>query len=226
MVGLLSCLLVGGGSGCNHSSPSWLPFSNPPEHLAGVPAPSERIANLRKLAEAAPKTEPAPRELVAQDLARELQKEDDPILRAEILRALAAYGGPAADAMLRAALNDPDASVRDVVCTAWGKKGDAAAAKLLSGVLNGDIDKDVRMAAARALGHCHEPAAIAALGTALEDPDPAMQHLAVTSLQQITGQNLGNEVDRWRQYVKSVSPKPLESPSLATGPTRAPAVQR
>ena len=144
------------------------------------------------------------------------------MVRSEILRALAAYGGPAAEPVLRVAVNDPDADVRVVACGLWGKRGDAEAAKLLGGVLNSDIDKDVRMAAARALGQSHDPAAVAALGTALEDADPAMQNRAMIALRQVSGQNLGNDVDRWRQYVKNGTIKPAESPSFAERLRRGP----
>ena len=216
-VAMVCCLLAAGGSGCSSRSwvPSWMPFSHQVEHLPGVPSPSERIANLQKLADKASATDVAQKGLIAQDLAKEIQKEEDSMVRAEILRALAAYGGPAAEPVLRAALNDPDADVRVVACAVWGKRGDAEAARLLGGVLSSDIDKDVRMAAARALGQSHDPAAVAALGTALEDADPAMQHRAMFALRQVSGQDFGNDVDRWRQYVKNGAVKPDQSPTFA-----------
>jgi hypothetical protein len=59
------------------------------------------------------------------------------------------------------------------------------------------------LAAVRALGETKDPAAVAALGRALDDRDPALQYYAVHSLQEVTRENLGNDVDRWRQYVQS-----------------------
>jgi HEAT repeat protein len=112
-------------------------------------------------------------------------------------------------------VNDPEPDVRVVVCAEWGKRGDAEAAAVLSGVLSSDIDKDVRMAAARGLGSTHDPVAITALGGALDDTDPAMQRRAVLSLKDVSGQDLGNDVDRWRVAVKSGSLKPGDSQSLA-----------
>ena len=43
------------------------------------------------------------------------------------------------------------------------------------------------------------------LGEALADADPAMQYRAVLSLKKVTGKDLGNDVDRWQQYVKGRS---------------------
>jgi HEAT repeat protein len=79
--------------------------------------------------------------------------------------------------------------------------------------LRGDVDADVRLAAAKALGESKNPEAVAALGEALNDPDPAMQYHAMLSLQRVTGKNLGNSVDRWQRYVKGAEPEP--TPSLA-----------
>ena len=75
---------------------------------------------------------------------------------------MAAYGGPTADAVLHVAVRDTDADVRVIVCDLWGKRSDAEAAQVLAGVLTSDSDRDVRMAAARGLGHPHDPAAVPA----------------------------------------------------------------
>jgi HEAT repeat protein len=159
---------------------------------------------LKELAQKAPTTpDPAQRETICRDLAQQIRREPDSLLRSEILRTLAAYGGDTATAVLHAAVRDTDTDVRKIVCDLWGRRGDAEAAQVLADVLTGDSDKDVRMAAARALGQSHDPAAVKALGTALEDKDPAMQYRAMLSLHTTTGQDLGNDVDRWRQYVKN-----------------------
>jgi HEAT repeat protein len=184
----------------------------PPEQIPGVISPREQIANLKKLAEEAPKMDQDQRARIAVDLTQRIQKEADPVLRTEILRTLAVCGGPAADAALRCALSDPDADIRVLACGFCGQQGDAAAVQRLAALLSGDIDKDVRMAAARALGSAHDPSAIAILGTTLEDKDPAMQYCAVGSLRKLTGRDLGNDVDRWRVAIKDGSLRLAERP--------------
>ena len=99
-------------------------------------------------------------------------------------------------------------------CEAWGKRNDAQAVSLLSEALRSDVDSDVRLAAAKALGETKNPAAVAALGEALSDSDPAMQYQAVLALKQSTGKDLGDNVERWQQYVKGELPKD-PTPSLA-----------
>ncbi len=197
-------LLTLGLCGCDQKMPMWTGLGTPPAQLPGVDSPSDRIKKLRELSKKAPETtDPGQRESIARDLARQIRKEPDSILRGEILRTLAAYGGPTAAAVLHAAVKDTDADVRKIVCDLWGRRGDAEAAQVLADMLASDSDKDVRMAAAAALGHSHETIAVRALGVALDDKDPAMQYRAVVSLQTATGKDLGTDVDRWRQYVKT-----------------------
>ena len=123
------------------------------------------------------------------------------------------YPSPPGDGILRAAVGDSDNDVRTAACEAWGKRNTSEAPLALAGVLNGDIDQDVRLAAARALGETHEQAAIAALANALEDKSVAMQWRAVLSLKQITGQDLGNNVNKWREYAKNNKLTPYQPPT-------------
>ena len=194
--------------------PSWVPFQGPvADALPGVVTPAERIAELRKLADEAGGKSAEEKQQISQQLVDTIRKEKDPLIRMEIIRALGKYPGPSADVVLKAALGDVDLHVRIAACEAWGRRGDAQAVKLLSEALHGDVDADVRLAAAKALGETENPEAVAVLGEALEDHDPAMQYRAVLSLKQVTGKDLGNNVDRWQQYVKGETPTP--APSLA-----------
>ncbi len=215
---LVFCISAIAAAGCADfgSAPSWLPFADRPSpDPSGIVAPGERMAELRKLAKRASWSSAEKKTEVAAKLARDIRTEEDPLIRAEILRTLGEYPGDAADSVLRAALDDPDAEARIAACEAWGKRGDGEAVKLLSGVLGSDVDVDVRLAAARALGRTKDPAAVAALGEVLTDKNPAMQYRAVVSLRQITGKSFGNDVNRWRQYVQGERPSRTESLSIA-----------
>jgi HEAT repeat protein len=194
--------------------PSWVPFQGPAsDTLSGVVAPRERIEGLRKLSDAAGSATPDQRKRVSEQLAATIQTERDPLMRLEIIRTLGKYPGAAADEILKKALRDPDVQVRVTACEAWGRRGDAQAVKLLAEALQSDVDADVRLAAAKALGETKNPAATASLGEALNDADPAMQYQAVLSLKKATGKDLGNDVERWQRYVKGEPPGP--GPSLA-----------
>ncbi len=165
----------------------------------GIATPTQRIKNLQELAKKAPETtDPGQRESICQELAQQIRKEPDSVIRGEILRTLAAYGGPTADAVLHLAVKDTDADVRVIVCDLWGKRSDAEAAQVLADVLASDSDRDVRMAAARGLGHSHDPAAVQALGTALDDTDPAMRYRAMVALQRVDRQGHRHRPQRRR----------------------------
>jgi HEAT repeat protein len=211
---LCGFMVVMGGGCADLDLPSWVPFQGPAaDQVPGVVPPAERKAELLKLSEQAAKSSAEERQRISQQLAESIKTEKDPLIRMEIIRTLGRYPGPASDAMLTAAMSDPEARVRIVACEAWGKRGDAQAVKLLSDALRGDVESDVRLAAARALGETKNQAAVATLGTALDDSDPAMQYRAVLSLKQVTGKDLGNDVTRWQQYVKGETPK--TTPSVA-----------
>jgi HEAT repeat protein len=183
--------------------PSWVPFQGPAsDEMPGVVPPRERIEKLKKLQEASAAAMPAERAKLSEQLATSFGTEKDPLIRLEIIRTLGRYPGPAADAIMKAALSDSEAYIRVVACEAWGKRNDAQAVALLSEALRSDVDADVRLAAAKALGETKNPAAAAALGDALSDRDPAMQYRAMLSLKQATGKDLGDSVERWQQYVK------------------------
>ena len=178
-----------------------------------IATPKDRIIKLQQLAKTAPERGPAQLDGESQDLISVLRKEEDPLIRAEILRTLAVYPTPSASKMLTAGLKDSDSDVRIACCEAWGQRKGHDATRLLSETLSSDADIDVRLAAARALGETGDPAATAALGLALDNADPAMQYRAVQSLKKVTGRNYDDNVAVWKDYLKGNSPP---EPSLAT----------
>ncbi len=198
-------------AGCAQSNstgrPGFWPFNREiSDTVPGVPAPAERIAVLRRMRQKAAWAEPIEQERIASELATALQTESDPLIRIEMVRALAGYRTGTAASALETALHDSDPNVRIAACEAWAKRDDPRAAAKLSEVVSSDLDMDVRLAAVEALGDTRDPAAVAALGEALEDRDPAMQYRAVRSLRKVTEEDLGNDVNRWRQYVRGELP--------------------
>ncbi len=203
-MGLLVALTV--GTGCARIS-SWLPLRSPRDpRTAGIVTPAERIAELQSFADEAGQKSAEEQRRVVGELTQSIRTEDNPLIRSEIIRALAKYPGEQAEGVLRAATSDPNREVRLAACQAWAARGGARAAAVLGQVLEGDDDTDVRLEAVEALGNCGDSAAVAALGPALEDSDPAMQYRAVLSLKQLTDEDFGNDVDRWRQYVRGEIP--------------------
>ncbi len=123
---LLFCLTVSSGAGCGNRTtwPSWMIGSIQLDQVPGVTPPCERIKSLEELTQKAPSMSPEEKARVAGELVEEIRKEEDPIVRSAIIRALVVLGGPAADRVLRQALNDPDSGVRLSACCVWGKRGD------------------------------------------------------------------------------------------------------
>ena len=207
-------------SGCSGPSPAgrlaFWPFSRGgSDGVPGITSPAERVATLRKMGEKAAWAKPEEQERISSELAAAFQDEPDPLIRLEIVLAIGQYRTAAADSVLDAALNDSAPNVRMVACRAWGDRGGPEAAAKLSEALRSDVDVDVRLTAAQALGETADPHAVAALGEALEDRDPAMQYQAVRSLRNVTGEDLGNDVNQWRHYVKGEPPDPAEPVSVA-----------
>lgn len=200
--------------GCN-SLPNWGPFREVPDRLPGMPTPAEKMAALRKLAKDAGARNAEEKQQVVHDLTKAIREEPDGMIRAEIINTLAHYPAPASDQVLRAALDDPDTDVRLAACKAWAYRGTAEAIELLASAAQKDQDKDVRLAAVRALGKSKSPAAVGALGGLLDDGDPAVRYATIGSLRQVTGQDLGDQVEPWRQYVRGEGPPTTKAPSLA-----------
>ena len=133
-------------------------------------------------------------------LAATMLAEHDPRVRSRILEAAAEFDTPAAAAICRGALQDPDERVRMEACAAWGKRGGPEAVELLAARYRSDAELDVRLRAIRSLGESGDPTAIAVLARALEDSDPAVQYRAVAALKRVSGRDLGDDVNKWREW--------------------------
>jgi HEAT repeat protein len=147
----------------------------------------QRIEELASAAARAQRANPAEQAEYTRDLSKQLLGEHDPRVRAAILAVAAEFDTPAAAAICRGAVEDPEPRVRMAACEAWRKRGGPEAVSLLGGRVSADTDIDVRLKAVRELG-------------LLEDPDPAIQYRAVSSLKQVSGRDLGDDVNAWRAW--------------------------
>ncbi len=232
---LLLCILAAATSGCTWGSKNGVPWWGSKEDKAAAaenlkrygPFAFQRIQTVRELDDYAAKGGADEKEKVAARLASDIQSEQDPLVRMQIIRTLSRIPNQTASAVLYAGLKDPDPEVRVAVCDAWGKRlaggsaqaspaDVATASKILGDALSGDTNIDVRLAAAHALGKTKDPRTVGALAIALKDPDPALQFRAVASLKEVSGKDFGNDVSKWQQYAATVAP-PSEAPSVIAG---------
>lgn len=185
------------------------PSASPADIARFGPTANQRIADLKALREAGPGTDPTVHESKATELARKIQTERDPLVRAQIIRTIEIYPTRLTSAVLHAATNDPEPAVRIACADAWGKRSTDEAVEHLSELFLKDESIDVRIAATKGMGTTKNQTAIAKLAPALEDKDPALQLVAVESLRSLTGVDLGYDVNKWREYLKT---PPAERP--------------
>jgi hypothetical protein len=171
----------------------------------------EELQQVRAQAPSMPEPE---KQRLAKEIVDVLAIEKSPTMRAELVRTLAVLPGAIALVALEGASTDNDADVRAAACQALAGQKGPEAVKMLA-TLNGDADLDVRIEAARALGKHKDPEAAKALGLALEEPDPAVQRVAMESLKTSTGKDYGMSVKTWREYLDGGNPKPPDPPSWA-----------
>ena len=219
---LICCTIAVGTFGCSNGfslvdtgSIFQMPWSEKPDEMPGVTPPHKRVAELRETAAGGRNLSPSEQETLSRRLAAEIRSESDPLIRLEILRAISVCKTPTTDSILEAALADSSSDVRITACQELGRRGGEKSVRLLSKTLASDINADVRLAATRALGETGDQTAVAGLGVALEDGDPAMQYRAVMSLKKITNEDFGKDIGRWRQYARGEKPAPAEPTSIA-----------
>ncbi|MCC7086204.1 MAG: HEAT repeat domain-containing protein [Pirellulales bacterium] len=185
------------------------------EHLKTYgPVGAQRVDELKTRAKKVSQASPQEQEAFATELAQNMKNETDVLVRIAMIDVLSQIRTPTADAVLYAGLRDPEVDIRVACCEAWQTRPHPETTRILAETLGSDTNLDVRLAAARALASAEDKEAVKALGRALEDNDPAMQYVAVASMKSVTGKDLGNNVDDWRQLAKQPDP-PLREKSLA-----------
>jgi HEAT repeat protein len=146
-------------------------------------------------------------------LAEQVLAEHDARVRCEIVAIAGDFDTASAVAICKGSLQDPDERVRTRACEVWRKRGGPEAVQLLANRYRADRELDVRLRAIRMLGEMENEGAIPVLAEALEDPDPAVQYRAVAALKQVSGRDLGNDVNAWREW--AANPGDVEPWSIA-----------
>ena len=164
------------------------------------PTADQRIEELAADAKKAKAGSHADQVEFTQKLAAEVLDEHDPRVRCVILDTVADFETPAAGAICAGALEDPDERVRMAACTAWRKRGGSEAVEHLATRYRTDREIDVRLRALRELGELGDKEAVPVLAKALEDGDPAVQYRAVGALKKVSGRDLGDDVNKWREW--------------------------
>jgi HEAT repeat protein len=164
------------------------------------PTADERMQELAARAQAARSGPRESQEEFTAALVKEMLAEHDPRVRCRILEAAREFDTPTATAVCKGALQEPDERVRMAACSAWARRGGPEAVPLLAARYQTDTELDVRLRALRELGTLGDPTAVPVLAKALEDRDPAVQYRAVAALKEVSGRDLGDDVNRWREW--------------------------
>jgi HEAT repeat protein len=196
----LVLLLFGMLPGCA----SWVPWTTSDKAARNAelygPTANQRIKSFQEEAKTAAAAGQSRQTEFTQELARKLLDEHDARVRAEIVAVAGEFGTPEAIAICKGALQDPDERVRTRACEVWRKRGGDEAVQLLANRYRTDRELDVRLRALRMLGELEDKSAVPVLAEALEDPDPAVQYRAVAALKQVSGRDLGDDVNKWREW--------------------------
>jgi len=199
LVACLACCLAG----CATWAP-WAPWKSQ-EQVAkerqqyGATA-DQRIKELAEKSEAAKEAGAAGQERFAEEIAAAMVAEHDARVRCAMLDAVAENPTALAVAICKGAMQDPDPRVRMAACSAWAKRGGEEAVQMLAARYQTDTELDVRLRALRCLGEIGDSKAVPVLAKALEDSDPAVQYRAVAALKKVSGRDLGDDVNKWREW--------------------------
>lgn len=160
----------------------------------------QRIADLKADGERAKKEGSQAIQDFSQRLTAVMLEEHDPRVRSAILGVAAELDTPGAVAICKGALEDPDERVRTRACEVQADRGGPEAVALLAARFESDASIDVRLKALKELGALRDESAIPVLARALENDDPAVQYRAVAALREVSGRDLGDDVNLWRTW--------------------------
>lgn len=207
---VLICATLAAATGC-----SLWPFQKPVK--TSFVTPAKRMAAIETLGEQASAATTEQQTHSADELARIIQTEDDPLVRESIVETIAKLQVPMASQVLMAGLNDADPHVRRKCCRLLGARRELGAIPALEETLRMDGDTEVRVAATRALGTLGVKESIPAIAIALHDRDPALQYVGVEAMKLASGEDIGNDVGAWRQLAARYAP--ADDAAIAERPT-------
>ncbi len=178
--------------------------SRAPKDLPGPNTLAGRVAAVEAIGQRAAGMDPNEAKRVAQNWVNQWPSPTEmPIpVKTAVLRVTPQLPNGQGTAVLPLALRDPDAEVRQHACRAAGQIRTREAMDLLVESLANEQDTDVRLAATRALGEFKDPQVVTALGRLLDDGDPAIQYLAMQSLENATGEDGGMDVRQWKRMLE------------------------
>ena len=188
---------------------NWLGFKVS-DIVEGVPAPKERMQQIRQLGEAAKEVDAQRAENYIAALTAIIKSDPDANCRAVAVDSVGKYKSESSAYALNLALTDKVKYVRIAACHAWKTHPNPKmGADALNRLLMSETDKDVSLAATQALQVCGDPSSNEALNRMLETADPALQIAAMNSLGAIH-HSACRDVSQWRQFCKGEIQSPGE----------------
>ena len=173
-------------------------------HLRESDDPNVRYAAITKLANPGCYDDESQKVEAARELSSKIIDGHESVAaRAAICRTLGVLGLPESRTALRKGVVDEDPIVRAQACRSLGAIGEEQDATILSRVMTADTSRDCRVAAIDALGALKpaDPRIGLPLVEGMKNPDPAIRAASYAALQQISGTDLGLDVEPWEEMV-------------------------
>jgi hypothetical protein len=183
----------------------------------------QRLDELQLLRKSLPAMDPADQATWAARLEHLIMNDASPEFRAQATSTVALVRGESTIRALNAASTDSSEKVRLSACKAWQQMGGPEARDMLLTLATKEGEStSIRQAAIEGLAGYDESEVREALVQLLDDRSPAIQYQVTRSLTAMTGQDLGGDMQAWRDLMsgKEVeeSPKSLTATFLESIP--------